>query len=229
MTRCQHCGQQVEEGKQFCPYCGKPAGGEVAEARQAAGGAESGAPAGVQTNSPSAAPRADVGLRGGPRRRRQLAARDLHHRRRGRPRADGAAALLRATPFAAARRAAPRRRIRADSPEFAQVRERLVVEFDADQNASESPRAIGDIVMFLEPTLRNLTGRTVESVELRASVVDLEGRPVKQRTVVRRDQPRTEQGDEGAVQHRRLQVERRARERDGRADRGEVQVGPSRK
>jgi hypothetical protein len=75
--------------------------------------------------------------------------------------------------------------IRADSPEFAQVRERLVVEFDADQNASESPRAIGDIVMFLEPTLRNHTGRTVESVELRAAVVDLEGRPVKQRTVVR--------------------------------------------
>jgi hypothetical protein len=75
--------------------------------------------------------------------------------------------------------------LRADSPEFAQVRERLVVEFDADQNASESPRAIGDIVMFLEPTLRNLTGRTVESVELRASVLDLEGRPVKQRTVVR--------------------------------------------
>jgi len=187
VTLCQHCGQQVEEGKQFCPYCGKPAGGEVAEARQAAGGTREG------EARPRASDEQPLPPRPAPMSGFEADRGDADNSRRAiYIIVAGVALALTALLLYFALRPSPppaeprlEGAIRADSPEFAQVRERLVVEFDADQNASESPRAIGDIVMFLEPTLRNLTGRTVESVELRASVVDLEGRPVKQRTVVR--------------------------------------------
>ncbi|HZB47335.1 MAG TPA: hypothetical protein VE360_18890, partial [Pyrinomonadaceae bacterium] len=177
-----------EEGKQFCPYCGKPAGGQVVEAHRMPVGAESDATARAARDRPMPprpAPMSDFGAgRGGG---------DADNSRRAIYLVVAVVALaltalliyLAARPSAAPAEPRLEGAIRADSPEFAQVRERLVVEFDADQNASESPRAIGDIVMFLEPTLRNHTGRTVESVELRAAVVDLEGRPVKQRTVVR--------------------------------------------
>ena len=178
MIVCQHCGEQVEEGKQFCPYCGKPAGGEVAGARTAASSVTDEQPAPPRP-APMSGFEADRGDADNSRRAVYIIV------------AGVALALTALLLYFALRPSPPPAEprlegaIRADSPEFAQVRERLVVEFDADQNASESPRAIGDIVMFLEPTLRNLTGRTVESVELRASVLDLEGRPVKQRTVVR--------------------------------------------
>ena len=74
--------------------------------------------------------------------------------------------------------------IRAESPEFAQVKDRIVVEFIADQDAYESTRAVGDIVMTLRPKVRNFTGRTLSGVELKATVVDLEGQPVCERTVI---------------------------------------------
>jgi hypothetical protein len=50
--------------------------------------------------------------------------------------------------------------------------------------ADEAKRALGDIVMNLQTTVRNFTGRTINGLEVRASVVDGEGKPVKQRTVV---------------------------------------------
>ena len=187
MTRCENCGQQIEEGKQFCPYCGKPAGGPVVEAHQVPIGAETDAAGSRATDEQPVPPRP------APMSSFETGRGDTDNSRRAiYIIVAGVALALTALLLYFALRPSPppaeprlEGAIRADSPEFAQVRERLVVEFDADQNASESPRAIGDIVMFLEPTLRNLTGRTVESVELRASVLDLEGRPVKQRTVVR--------------------------------------------
>ena len=74
--------------------------------------------------------------------------------------------------------------LRADAPEFAQVRERVVVEFVPDQDAYESTRAVGDIVMTLRPKVRNFTGRTLSGLELKATIVDLEGNPVRERTVI---------------------------------------------
>ena len=74
--------------------------------------------------------------------------------------------------------------IRADSPEFAQVKDRVVVEFLPDQDAYESTRAVGDIVMTLRPKVRNFTGRTISGLELKATVVDLEGNPVREKTVI---------------------------------------------
>jgi hypothetical protein len=72
--------------------------------------------------------------------------------------------------------------IRADSAEFAQLRDKIVVDFDPDEHAFESPRPVGDIVMTLRPKVRNFTGRTISGLELLATVVDLAGNPVRQRT-----------------------------------------------
>ncbi|MCA1565547.1 MAG: hypothetical protein LC803_07900 [Acidobacteria bacterium] len=74
--------------------------------------------------------------------------------------------------------------LRAGAPEFAQARERIVVDFNADDDAFESTRAVGDIVMTMRPKVRNFTGRTLSGLELQATVVDLDNNPVRQRTVI---------------------------------------------
>lgn len=74
--------------------------------------------------------------------------------------------------------------IRADSPEFAQLRDRIVVDFIPDEDAFESTRAAGDIVMTMRPKVRNFSGRTISGLELKATVVDLDGKPVRERTII---------------------------------------------
>jgi hypothetical protein len=74
--------------------------------------------------------------------------------------------------------------IRADSPEFAQWRSRIAVDFIPDEDAFESTRAVGDIVMTMRPKIRNFTGRTLTGLELKVAVVDLEGKPVRERTII---------------------------------------------
>jgi hypothetical protein len=74
--------------------------------------------------------------------------------------------------------------VRADAPEFAQIRERLIVDFNPDDHALESTRAIGDVVINMTPKVRNFTGRTINGLELQATVVDLGGNPLQQRTVI---------------------------------------------
>lgn len=71
--------------------------------------------------------------------------------------------------------------IRAGSPEFERYKSQIVLD---DPEATEAKRALGDIVMTLQTTVRNLTGKTLNGLEIRAAVVDYEGQPVKQRTVV---------------------------------------------
>lgn len=53
-----------------------------------------------------------------------------------------------------------------------------------DPEADEAKRALGDTVMTLHTTARNFTGRTVTGLEIRGSVVDHDGKAVKQRTLV---------------------------------------------
>jgi hypothetical protein len=74
--------------------------------------------------------------------------------------------------------------IRADAPEFAQIRERLIVDFNPDDHALVSTRAIGDEVINMTPRVRNFTGRTISGLELQATVIDLAGNPIQQRTVI---------------------------------------------
>jgi hypothetical protein len=74
--------------------------------------------------------------------------------------------------------------VRAGSPEFAQLKERVVVDFVPDEDAFESTRAAGDIVMTMRPKVRNFSGRTISGLELKSTVVDLGGQPVRERTAV---------------------------------------------
>lgn len=71
--------------------------------------------------------------------------------------------------------------IRPGAPEFAQLKERIVLD---EPEADEAKRALGDIVMSLHTTVRNFTGRTLNGLEIRAAVVDHQGKAVKERTVV---------------------------------------------
>lgn len=71
--------------------------------------------------------------------------------------------------------------IREGTPQFEEHKQHIVLD---DPDATEAKRALGDITMTLQTTARNLTGKTLIGLEVRASVIDYEGKPVKQRTVV---------------------------------------------
>jgi hypothetical protein len=71
--------------------------------------------------------------------------------------------------------------IRPGSPEFDQYAPKIFLEAP---EADEAKRALGDIVMNLQTTVRNFTGRTLNGLELRGTVVDHQGKPVRQQTVV---------------------------------------------
>src|ERR1700674_6004643 len=68
--------------------------------------------------------------------------------------------------------------IRAGSPDFEKYQKLIARD---DPEADESPRALGDIVMTLHTTVRNFTGKTIDGLELRAAVVDQQGKPIKER------------------------------------------------
>jgi hypothetical protein len=69
--------------------------------------------------------------------------------------------------------------IRSGSPDF----EKYKIALD-EPEADESPRALGDIVMTLSTTVRNFTGRTITGLEIKGSVVDHDGKTVKENTVI---------------------------------------------
>jgi hypothetical protein len=71
--------------------------------------------------------------------------------------------------------------IRAGSPDFEKYKKLIVLD---EQVADEAKRALGDTVMTLQTTVRNFTGRTITGLEIRAAVVDHDGKSVKERTVV---------------------------------------------
>jgi len=71
--------------------------------------------------------------------------------------------------------------IREGSSQFEEYKSKIVLD---DPEATEAKRALGDIVMTLSTTVRNVTGKIITGLEIRAAVVDYEGKPIKQRTVV---------------------------------------------
>ena len=73
------------------------------------------------------------------------------------------------------------RAIRPGSPEFAEYAPKLFVEAP---EADEAKLALGGIVMNLQTTVRNFTGRTLNGLEMRGMVVDHQGKPVREKTVV---------------------------------------------
>jgi hypothetical protein len=71
--------------------------------------------------------------------------------------------------------------IRPGSAEWNEYAPKLVRD---EPEAFESKRALGDTVMTLRTVVRNFTGRTVDGLEVKGSVVDHQGKPVKEKTVV---------------------------------------------
>jgi hypothetical protein len=71
--------------------------------------------------------------------------------------------------------------IRPEMPEFAPLRERVVVE---RLTAAEAPRTLGEPAVELSGTVRNDTGRTLKGLEVRGAVLDADGSPLRERTVV---------------------------------------------
>ena len=71
--------------------------------------------------------------------------------------------------------------IRPGSPEYDKYKAGLVLD---EPEAFEAKRALGDTVMTLKTTVRNLTGKTLNGLEIYAAVVDHQGKPVKDRSVV---------------------------------------------
>jgi hypothetical protein len=71
--------------------------------------------------------------------------------------------------------------IRAGAPEFAQFQSRIVLD---PPEADEAKRALGDTWMSLHTIAHNFSGRTLTGLEVKGSVVDHQGKPVKERTVV---------------------------------------------
>ena len=71
--------------------------------------------------------------------------------------------------------------IRPGSPEFARYASKIFVEAP---EADEAKLALGGIVMNLQTTVRNFTGRTLNGLEVRGMVVDHQEKPVRQQAVV---------------------------------------------
>jgi len=71
--------------------------------------------------------------------------------------------------------------IRAGSPEWAEYHSKIVSD---DPQATEAKRALGDIVMGLSANIRNFSGRTLTGLEVTGMVVNHQGQPINQKTVV---------------------------------------------
>jgi hypothetical protein len=71
--------------------------------------------------------------------------------------------------------------VRAGGADFEKYQQLIKID---ELEADEAARPIGDMVVTLYATIRNFTGRTLNGLEVRAAVVDLEGKPVKERHVL---------------------------------------------
>lgn len=71
--------------------------------------------------------------------------------------------------------------IRPGSPEWNEFSPKIVL--DAPE-ATEAKRALGDIVMNLRTTARNFTGRTLVGLEVKGSVVNRQGQPIREQIVI---------------------------------------------
>jgi hypothetical protein len=188
VSRCENCGREVEDGVAFCPHCGKPvdveneaenttatparvsSAREPEEARRAAA-----VPSNVVTMSAFERSKEE----GDKSRRVIFIAVGLF-----------AAVLVAGLAYWATRPAAApgeerlERAVRAGSPDFPGA-DKLVVEFNPDENAVIGANALGNYVVTLKPTVRNFTGRAVSGLEFRAAGMDSHGAVIRERTFAR--------------------------------------------
>ncbi|MET0646989.1 MAG: hypothetical protein ABW208_10240 [Pyrinomonadaceae bacterium] len=172
MIRCERCGGEVEEGRGFCPHCGKPL---AANAQASA----------TQEEAPRAVPMSSFGEK----REEKDKSRTVIYA----VVAVVALLLVGGLGYLATRpsqRAGEERlegALRPGSPEFPGA-DKLVVEFDPDENALIGPTALGPWAVTFKPVVRNFTGRTVNGLEFRIAGVDLKGNVIRERTALNLDE-----------------------------------------
>ena len=187
MSRCQNCGGEFESALAFCPQCGKPAAGGEAPTREAE--ARESSASGRETAPPSN-PSNVVAMSSFERSREEG---DKSRRMIFIVVGLAAAVLVAGLAYWASRpSAAPGEEslegaVRPGSPDFPGP-ERLVVEFDPNENAEIGPTALGPWAVTFLPVVRNFTGRTVSGLEFRLTGFDPRGQTIRQRIAVNRDE-----------------------------------------
>jgi hypothetical protein len=171
VIRCQNCGGEVGDGVAFCPHCGKPV----------SGGGEAGAPS--NPSSVVAMSSFERG-RGEPDKARRLIFIGVGLL---------AALLVAGLAYMASRPAtAPGEErlegaVRPGSPDFPSP-DKLIVEFDPNENADIGPTALGPWAVAFKPVVRNFTGRTVSGLEFHLAGVDSKGQTIRQRFAINREE-----------------------------------------
>jgi hypothetical protein len=174
VIRCENCGKEIEGGQGFCPHCGKGAGG--AQAALAA-----------PAETPRAVPMASFG------------------ERREEPDKSRAVIYLAVTALAGLLvlglvymtrqptvKPGEERLANAVRPgEAGFPGDKLVVDFDPDEDATIGANALGNYVVTMKPTVRNFTGRVVNGLEFRAAGLDLQGKTIRERTYVAEEEIET--------------------------------------
>ena len=167
MSRCERCGGEVEEGRGFCPQCGKP----VAVGAQALA---------TPAEAPGPVPVPSFGVRRAERDKSQLviyagvAVLALL--------LVGGLAYLATRPTQRPGEERLAGAVRPGSPDW--PGDKLVVDFDPDENATIGANALGNYVVTMKPTVRNFTGRTVNGLEFHVAGLDLKGNVIRERTYV---------------------------------------------
>jgi hypothetical protein len=174
VIRCERCGGEVEEGRGFCPECGKPV---AVDAQAQTPTAE----------APRTAPISSFGAKRGERDKSHLviyagvAVLALL--------LVGGLAYLATRPTQKPGEERLAGAIRPGAPDF--PGNNLVVDFDPDENATIGANALGNYVVTMKPTVRNFTGRTVNGLEFRAAGLDLQGNTIRERTYVTEEEVET--------------------------------------
>jgi hypothetical protein len=170
--RCESCGGEVEEGRGFCPHCGKPLNGN-AQAQT------------PPTQAPSPVPMASFGER--------RVERDKSHLVIYAGVAVLALLLVGGLAYLATR---PTQKpgeerlegaVRPGAADFPSP-DKLVVEFDPNENGLIGPTALGPWAVTFKPVVRNFTGRTVSGLEFRVAGLDLKGNVIRERIAINRDE-----------------------------------------
>ena len=173
LIRCQHCGGEVEEGHSLCPHCGKP----VVPVERSANASDA--------SSAIAAPPSNALSSFEPRREEADATRRVIFIAVAVVAAllVGGLAYMATRPASRPGEARLEGAIRPGSPEFPAA-DRLVVEFDPDEDARIGANALGNFVVTMIPTVRNFTGRTVSGLEFHVAGLDTSGKVIRERTFI---------------------------------------------
>jgi hypothetical protein len=179
LIHCPNCEGKVEEGRSFCPHCGKPVAPNAATAGAEASLSTSDATETTATSDAGALPSFGAGREEGDKTRRLIFVAV----------AVVAALLIAGFAYLTMRPSArPGEEhlagaLRPGSPEYP-AGDKLIVDFDPDEDATIGANALGNYVVTMKPTVRNFTGRTVGGLEFHASGLDLQGQTIRERTFV---------------------------------------------